>query len=52
MLKIEELLNGKVADNAATIVADAAQAELMRSKHRLIGDDNLENTWEEICVKV
>ena len=53
MFRIEELLSNKVAENAATIVADAAQAELMRSKHRLSGDDsNLENTWEEICVQV
>lgn len=53
MLKIEKLLNRNVAKNAATIVADAAQAELMRSKHTLSGDDsNLNNTWEEICVQV
>jgi len=53
MLKIENLLNRNVADNAATVVADAAQAELMRSKHTLSGDDsNLKNTWEEICVQV
>jgi hypothetical protein len=53
MLKMEELLNRNVAKNAATVVADAARAELMRSKHTLSGDDsNLQNTWEEICVQV
>lgn len=53
MLRIEDLLNKKIATNAAIVVADAAQAELMRSKHTLSGDDsNLESTWEEICVQV
>lgn len=53
MLTIEKLLNRNVAKNAATVVADAAQAKLMRSKHTLSGDDsNLQNTWDEICVQV
>lgn len=53
MLRIGELLDEKIAENAAIIVADAAQAALMRSKQTLSGDDsNLENTWEEICVQV
>lgn len=53
MLTIEKLLNRNVAKNAATVVADAARAELIRSKHTLSGDDSvLKNTWEEICVQV
>jgi hypothetical protein len=53
MSDIFELLNKSVATNAAQIVADAAQAQLMRSKHMLSEDDSvLENTWEEICVQV
>ena len=53
MSDISQLLNKTIARNAAQIVADAAQAQLMRSKHMLFGDDsNLNNTWEEICVQV
>jgi hypothetical protein len=52
-LAMTDLLNKLVALNAAQIVADAAQAQLTRSKHRLSGDDtDLSNTWEEICVQV
>jgi hypothetical protein len=52
-MKMTDLLNKSVANNAAQLVAEAAQAQLMRSKHLLSGDDsNLENTWEEICVQV
>jgi len=53
MLRTKELLNAAVAKNAAMVIADAAQACLVRSKHMLSGDDtNLKNTWEEICVQV
>lgn len=53
MPDISLLLNKTVARNAAQLVADAAQADLIRSKHRLSGDDSvLQNTWEEICVQV
>ena len=53
MPDISLLLNKAVARNAAQLVADVAQADLVRSKHRLSGDDSdLQNTWEEICVQV
>jgi hypothetical protein len=53
MSDISQLLSKSAAKNAAQLVADAAQAQLMRSKQRLSGDDsNLQNTWEEICVQV
>lgn len=53
MSYISQLLNKAAARIAAQIVADAAQAQLMRSKHMLFGDDsNLNSTWEEICVQV
>lgn len=53
MSDVSRLIDTKIADNAFAMVADAAQASLMRSRHVLLGDDSgLETTWDEICVQV
>ena len=53
MSGFSRLIDTKSADNAFAMVADAAQASLMRSRHVLSSDDSgLETTWDEICVQV
>lgn len=53
MSEISLLINKAVASNVSALVADAAQASLMRSRHVLSGEDSgLETTWDEICVQV
>ncbi len=53
MSPVSLLINKAVASNVSAMVADAAQASLMRSRHVLSGEDSgLETTWDEICVQV
>lgn len=53
MAKLSELLNKKIADHAAQVLCDSAQASLIRNDATLSGEDSeLRNTWEEICVQV
>lgn len=53
MSKVQGQLFREYASAAADRYSSAAVALLMASKHSLLGDDNdLKNTWEEICVQV